>query len=120
MKIGIFDDTKDMRILIRDFLEDEGHQVISSVGRPHQLVKIDEYEVLIMDVKTPDDRYAGINFVEEERSKGNLHSTEVIFISNFGRDSPEIKGLLSNVGSFKWLDKPLEFAELKKILEAIT
>lgn len=119
MKIGIFDDTKDMRMLIEDFLKDEGHDIICSSGKLQELTNLEECEVLIVDVRSNEDRYAGINFIETKRSEGSIQSTKVIFISNFGRDNPEIKRLLEKVGQYEWLDKPIEFAELKKILNKI-
>ena len=120
MKVGIFDDTKDIRVLIEDFLKDEGHEIISSVGRPQDLMNLEECEVLIMDVRSNEDRYAGINFIVSKHSEGQIQSAKVIFISQFGRGNPEIKRLLERVGFYEWLDKPIEFAELLKILIRIS
>ena len=121
MRIGVFDDEQDMRTLISEFLEDEGHQIITLADSPEELKDIEQCDILIMDVAAPNDRYAGIHYVINERAKNRINQdTTVIFISNFERDHKEIKILLKRVGNYKWFYKPIEMAELKGVLDEIS
>ncbi len=120
MRIGMFDDEHDMRTLLSDFLEDEGHQIVTLANSPEELKDIEQCDVLIMDVAAPNDRYAGINYIINKRHENKINQdATVIFISNFGRDNKEIKILLKKVGNYKWFDKPIEMPALKEALVEI-
>ncbi len=120
MNVGVFEDEMDMRNLLAEFLEDEGHQIITLASSPEELKDIEQCDVLIMDVAAPNDRYAGIKYIINKRLENEINQdATVIFISNFGRDKKEIKILLKKVGNHKWFDKPIEMPALKEALVRI-
>jgi DNA-binding response OmpR family regulator len=118
MKIAVFDDEPDIRTLIEESLKDEGHEILTLAKTPEELERIDECDVLIIDVKAPNDRFAGIKYVIRQRSMNKIRPEAiVIFISSFGRDKKEIKLLLEKTGDYRWLDKPIEIAVLLDIIK---
>jgi DNA-binding response OmpR family regulator len=118
MRIAVFDDDEDMRTMIGDFLQDEGYEVICMAKDPRELERIEECNVLILDVRTRTDRYAGINYVIQQRALKKIpQEATAVFISNFGRGNKQIGLLLAKAGQHIWLDKPIELAELKEALE---
>jgi DNA-binding response OmpR family regulator len=119
MKIAVVDDDYTTRTLISEFLEDVGY-VTKVEKSPAQLQSIEGYDAVVMDVRIGNDRYAGIDYVLEQRRTGKLGlGTPVIFISNFGRGTAEIEGRLQKVGSYEWLNKPIEFTELDQTLRRL-
>ena len=118
MKIALFDDDPDQRRLIEEFLIDINQNVISIAKEsPQEIQSINECDALIIDVRTRADRYAGVNYILAQRAANNVNKeTLVIFISTFGRENPELLSLLSKCGDYKWMDKPFDFAELKRCL----
>lgn len=117
MRIGIVDDDYTTRKLISDFLEDKGFETVLA-ARPEKLLDVENCDVIVMDVRIgtePSDRYAGIDYILEQRRSRNIHpDTLVIFISNFGKD--RAKNLLQQVGDHQWLDKPIDFVELEQTI----
>jgi len=118
MRIGLFDDDPDTRQLIEEFLIDINHNIISiAKDSPQELQYESGCDALIIDVRTRADRYAGVNYILSQRSSDKISKeTKVIFISNFGRENIELLNLLSTCGDYVWLDKPIDFASLKRIL----
>jgi len=116
MRVAVVDDDDTARMLISDFLKDRGHDVVA-VPDPRKLESVESYEAIIMDVMIGHDRYAGIDYVLEQYTNGRIRDEErVVFISNFGRDSAEIRSRLQKVGTYIWLDKPIDLPELDRIL----
>lgn len=118
MRIALFDDDPDTRQLIEDFLNDNNHKIISiAKDNPQELQYESGCDALIIDVRTRTDRYAGVNYILAQRASNKIkNETKVIFISNFGRDNIELLNLLLTCGDYVWLDVPIEFASLKRIL----
>lgn len=119
IKVAVVDDDYTTRTLVVDFLEDRQCDVIWSED-PDKLPEIGNCQVLIMDVMIKKNRYAGIDYIIELKQKGKLNpDTLVVFISNFGRESDEIKTRLAQIEKFVWLDKPINWARFAKIIRQV-
>lgn len=120
IKVAVVDDDYTTRTLVVDFLTDRQCDVIWSED-PGQLPELGNYQALIMDVMIEKNRYAGIDYILELQQKGKLNpDTLVVFISNFGRESEEIKTRLAQIEKFIWLDKPINWARFARILRQVT
>ena len=118
-KIAVVDDDYTARVLITEFLEDEGYEVISVENPKNIGHHIEDCSVIIMDVRIEFDRYAGLDYILEQQKNQKIDpSTRIIFISNFGYDTQEMRTRLQEVGKYTWLDKPLEMTELRRILKS--
>lgn len=113
MRIAVVDDDFTARTLISDFLKDEGHEV-TVVDSPNKLSDIQEYDAIVMDVMIGSERYAGIDYILRQKETIGP-STQVIFISNFGRGTA-IMSRLKDVDAYRWLDKPIDLPELAEII----
>jgi DNA-binding response OmpR family regulator len=119
MRIAVVDDDYTARTLLSEFLEDEGYDVVA-IRDPNMLESIENCAAIIMDVMIGHDRYAGIDYVLEQRDSERISDeVQVVFISNFGRDSTEIRNRLQRVGDYAWLDKPIDLPELGDILRRL-
>ncbi|MEW5870368.1 MAG: response regulator [Chloroflexota bacterium] len=119
-KIAVVDDDFTTRTLIVDFLEDRDFSVVHASDPNDISDQAKECQAFIMDVMIGKNRYAGINYIIEQR-RNNVISPDalVIFISNFGRENEEITSLLRQVGKYEWLDKPIQFAKLGRLVAEV-
>ncbi len=109
MKIAVVDDEESTQEIIADYLNDHGHTA-NGFHDPEELQQTArDYEAIIMDVMIGKVRTKGITSIRDWVGANMIKpGTRVIFISNFGRESKEIKELLVQLGSvmeFRWLDK---------------
>ena len=120
MKIAIFDDDHDYRMMLTEFIEDNGFGV-ETVDRPDKLTKPDQFDVFIIDVaasNAPKDRTAGIDYIHALETEGKIKPEAlVIFISNFGRDYARVQDALDQIrNKYIWLDKPINYATLSRLI----
>jgi DNA-binding response OmpR family regulator len=116
-KVAVVDDDYTTRTLISDFLTDRGF-LVAAGAKPEEIDgQVEQCQAFIMDVMIGNNRYAGIDYIIEQRQRARIApGTPVIFISNFGNDREEIQSRLLQAGKHDWLDKPIQFARLRHLL----
>ena len=112
MKILIIDDELNIRMTLKDILEDEGYQTLNA-GTGERAIKIVEKEIVdmvILDVKLPG--IDGIEAFKEIHKK--LPDIDVLMISGHSDISTAVGAV--KLGAYDFIEKPLSMA---KILTAV-
>ena len=115
MRILAVDDELLICDLLYEFLSLQGYEVTSSSSGQEALLKFEESrpDVVILDIRMPG--MSGIDVLRKIRDMDN--NVVVIMLSAFG-DSGTIQEALQS-GADYYMEKPLEFDNLMKILNAI-
>lgn len=115
MRILIIEDSPPTRDLLRNSLEEAGHEVTfaarASTGR--ESATGGEFDVIVMDIMLPDGN--GIDLCREIRTLGIM--TPILFLSARGEVGDRVAGL--DAGGDDYLRKPFALAELHARLRAI-
>ena len=136
MKACVVDDDYTSRVLLKDYLEDMGWDVLLFSHPENKTehgtslaegLSDNKTKLLVMDVRfgrDADGLTKGLKVTEILANEGKLNQNcRVVFISQFGKvrvqfDSVE-KTLLSKKITFDWLDKPVDFVLLNLIVQDI-
>lgn len=116
-KLLLVDDDPNLILLVKDYLEFKGYEVITA-NHGSEAMKILEREIpdlIICDVMMPE--MDGYTFVREIRQNPNLEWLPIIFLSAKGQSQDRIKGL--NQGADVYLIKPFEPEELVAQVQSI-
>lgn len=107
-KILVIDDEKDFQILMQSFFTTNGHQVFVAGTIKEGLLILDEEhpDFLFLDNKLPD----GLGWESTEYILKNYPKVELNLIS--ANDVPR-----TITSSFRIFEKPVQFDELKKLIE---
>lgn len=92
-KLLLIDDDPNLILLVKDYLEFNGYEVITA-NHGREAIKIleqDTPDLIICDVMMPE--MDGYNFVQEIRQNPSLEWLPVIFLSAKGQSKDRIKGL---------------------------
>ncbi|NQU66458.1 MAG: sigma-54-dependent Fis family transcriptional regulator [Candidatus Marinimicrobia bacterium] len=115
MRILVIDDVEIQRITIRDELKDFGHEVeICASGiQALDVLKRNQFDVILTDLKM-----SGMSGIEL-LSKIKEHSIggEVLIMTAYATIKNAVEAI--HLGAYDYLTKPIEFDELKKILDHI-
>ena len=110
-KLLVVDDDPNLILLVKDFLEFKGYQVITADNgrKALQIVQQEEsLDMIICDIMMPEmDGYA---FVEELRQDPSTKWIPIMVLSAKGQSPDRIKGL--NIGADVYMVKPFEPEEL--------
>lgn len=110
-KLLVVDDDPNLILLVKDFLEFKGYQVLTADNgrKALQIVQQEEsLDMIICDIMMPEmDGYA---FVEELRQEPSTKWIPVMVLSAKGQSPDRIKGL--NIGADVYMVKPFEPEEL--------
>ena len=110
-KLLVIDDDPNLILLVKDFLEFKGYQVLTADNgrKALQIVQQEEsLDMIICDIMMPEmDGYA---FVEELRQEPSTKWIPVMVLSAKGQSPDRIKGL--NIGADVYMVKPFEPEEL--------
>ncbi|MBE9223481.1 response regulator transcription factor [Cyanobacterium stanieri LEGE 03274] len=109
-KLLLIDDDPNLILLVTDYLEFNGYQVLTaSQGREAlSLLETEMPDLIICDVMMPE--MDGYSFVEEIRQNPQWNQLPIIFLSAKTQSHDRIKGL--NIGADVYLVKPFEPEEL--------
>ncbi|WP_069791500.1 response regulator transcription factor [Cyanobacterium sp. IPPAS B-1200] len=109
-KLLLIDDDPNLILLVKDYLEFNGYQVlIASQGREAlSILERETPDLIICDVMMPE--MDGYTFVEEIRQNTQWNQLPIIFLSAKTQTQDRIKGL--NQGADVYLVKPFEPEEL--------
>lgn len=114
MKVLIIEDEKHARRIIKDYLTNEGYQVVEAEDG---LLGIDmvmahqDLDLILLDVRMPN--MDGFEAIEEIRK---LTDTPVIFLTALDEDHDEIKGLM--LGADDYITKPYSYSVLMARVKA--
>ena len=136
MKACVVDDDYTSRVLLKDYLEDMGWDVLLFSHPENKTehgtslaeeLSDNKTKLLVMDVRfgrDADGLTKGLKVTEILANEEKLNQDcRVVFISQFGKvrvqfDSVE-KTLLTKGIHFEWLDKPVDFVSLNQIVQNI-
>ncbi|MGC9504134.1 response regulator transcription factor [Baaleninema sp.] len=115
-RLLLIDDDPNLILLVKDFLEFRGYEVISAENGREALELLEEKlpDLIICDVMMPE--MDGYTFVEHVREDPRTSWIPVIFLSAKGQSQDRVKGL--NTGADVYMVKPFEPDELVAQVEA--
>lgn len=117
--ILIVDDERDIRILLKEILEDEGYDVFAAenAARAQQARRARRPDLILLDIWMPD--VDGITLLKEWSESNSLDSP-VIMMSGHGTVETAVEA--TRLGAYDFIEKPLSMAKLlvtiKRALEA--
>ncbi len=109
IKILIIDDEKNIRLTLRDILEDDGHQVVEAGSGEAglDLLKQQNVDLVLLDVRLP-----GMDGIEVLKSiRKTDEELDVIMISGHATVGTAVDAL--RIGAYDFLEKPLSLARVK-------
>ncbi|GHV04724.1 two-component response regulator [Campylobacterota bacterium] len=114
-KLLLLEDDPTLHEIIREFLEDEGYEVIGAFNATEaaDLLYENPCDLLLLDVKLPGQN--GFDFLKDLRKNSN--ETPAIFITSLHTIDDLSKGY--NVGCDDYLRKPFELKELAIRVESL-
>lgn len=115
-KLLLIDDDPNLILLVKDYLEFQGFEVITAENGKEalEILQDEAPDLIICDVMMPEmDGYA---FVEEIRKDASQSWVPVIFLSAKGQSADRVKGL--NTGADVYMVKPFEPEELVAQVES--
>jgi len=109
IKILIIDDEKNIRLTLRDILEDDGHEVVEAGSGEDglALLKQENVSLVLLDVRLP-----GMDGIETLKGIREMDDTlDVIMISGHATVGTAVDAL--RMGAYDFLEKPLSLARVK-------
>jgi DNA-binding NarL/FixJ family response regulator len=115
-KLLLVDDDPNLVLLVRDYLEFRGYEVVSASNGREALETLENNipDMIICDVMMPD--IDGYTFVATLRKRQDIGWIPVLFLSAKGQSQDRIKGL--NLGADVYMVKPFEPEELVAQVES--
>src|SRR5690625_4091898 len=112
--IMVIDDEKQMREMIRTFLEKDGYGVVEATDGAHALSLLDKTKphLLIVDVMMP--FMDGFTFAKEAKTESSI---PIIFLSAKGEEWDKVRGL--KLGGDDYIVKPFMPRELLARIESV-
>ena len=119
--ILVAEDDLGFRVLIMDYLHDEGFRVILAEDAAGVLQHGPDVDALVVDVRLPTGRLEGIEAVANLISDGKLSSeTPVVFISVHTETDDPCRRKLYEMSipkeRYSWLQKPFELERLVGVI----
>lgn len=114
MRVLVVDDHQELRALVTQALERDGH-VVRQAGDVEQARRalVDETDVIVLDVGLPDG--SGLSLCRELRADGI--QTPILILTAHNRVSERVDGL--DAGADDFLGKPFAIAELRARVRAL-
>ena len=114
-RILVVDDEEDARVALSKILTYEGYDVSSAANGLEALnfLRNQDVELIITDINMPE--MNGLTFLRElNRRHPQSH---VIMITAFGEMESYLEAM--NLGAFEYINKPVRYDELKKVINKI-
>lgn len=108
------DDDKDLQIVMRTYLENQGYQLMTAYSGAETLTKLDaaQPDIILLDLMLPDND--GLSLLTAIRTKTRA---PVIVVSGKNETADKIVGL--EMGADDYLTKPFEMRELSARIKAV-
>jgi DNA-binding NarL/FixJ family response regulator len=115
-RLMLVDDDPNLILLVKDYLEFRGYNVITAENGRDALEKLEQEvpDLIICDVMMPE--MDGYTFVNHVRQEERISWIPVLFLSAKGQSQDRVKGL--NTGADVYMVKPFEPEELVAQVEA--
>lgn len=115
-KLLLVDDDPNLILLVKDYLEFRGYEVITAGNGKEALDAMDGFtpDLIICDVMMPE--MDGYSFVEKVREDPDVSWIPVMFLSAKGQSSDRVRGLTT--GADVYMVKPFEPEELVAQVES--
>lgn len=109
----LVDDEKSIRVTLREFLRDAGHEVttVGDATAALALIRAHDFDVLVTDIVLP--RVTGLELLQEVRSESP--DLQVILIT--GEPAIDTAAMAVREGAFDYLSKPFEKSALIRTVE---
>jgi DNA-binding NarL/FixJ family response regulator len=116
IRLLLIDDDPNLIMLVQDYLEFRGYEVITAENGYQALEALEENipDLIICDIMMPE--MDGYSFIEQVRQNHNTEWLPVIFLSAKSQSKDRIKGL--NMGGDVYMIKPFEPEELVAQVES--
>lgn len=114
-KILVIDDEKNLRRILKDYLENEGNEVLTAAGGEEGIDMA--LETLNLDLILLDIRMPGMDGFEVMEELAGKIQVPVIFLTALGDNFNEIKGL--DLGADDYISKPFNYKVLMARINAI-
>ncbi len=117
MKIMSIDDSKNMRILLRFLLENEGYDVVEAIHGQEALSKIinTKIDLFIVDINMP--VMGGIEFIKNIKKIPDYQDTPIIIITTDNEENKISEGLL--LGANSVIMKPFDIEKVLSLLKVL-
>ncbi len=111
----VIDDTKNIRMLLRECLECDGYDVTTASGGTEALgfLSHTEFDLIFLDVRMPE--VSGTEVLRQMRQMGV--STPVVMITAFGTVKNAVE--CTQLGAVAYLQKPFTENRIRQVLEEV-
>jgi len=112
-KVLLVEDYEDSRLLMRHMIEQEGHSVIEAAGAYEAIAKAEQYlpDLILMDIGLP--LLDGLSTATIIKGIKHMAKVPIVVVTAY-RD---VNDQARNAGCCGVIYKPVEFPELKTILD---
>jgi CheY-like chemotaxis protein len=116
IRILVIDDMPEARILMEEFLKDEGYEVITAQDGEEalMLMEISPVSLVISDIMMP--KMGGFEFIEKCRKLDPFNHIPIIVVS--AKSAASTERLTLELGGNGFLEKPINLDVLSKIIES--
>lgn len=116
LTVLVVDDDAQMRALLRDFLERDGHRVLESTSGEAavSLVETEPLDVVILDKEMPGTNGLDVLAFLHHRCPG----IPVIFVTAFG--GPRVAEEALRRGASRYLEKPFRVSRILEVVQEVT
>ena len=114
-KVLVVDDEENIRDMLVTYLESEGYDVVTADNGMTALASIEEHnpQVVLLDIRMPD--MDGLQCLRAIKRKNA--ELPVIMMSGFASEHIARKTL--EIGAFDYMDKPISFDHLIKVIQLV-
>lgn len=114
-KVLVIDDTKNIRMLLRECLECEGFDVTSAGGGAEALgiLSHSQFDLIFLDVRMPE--VSGTEVLRQMRQMGV--NTPVVMITAFGTVKNAVE--CTQLGAVAYLQKPFTENKIRQVLDEV-
>ncbi|MBI5308875.1 MAG: sigma-54-dependent Fis family transcriptional regulator [Planctomycetes bacterium] len=111
--ILVVDDEETLRITIKEFLDEQGYEVVVAGTCEQALERIHEFlpDLILLDLRMPD--MNGLELLEKIKSK-DAHAL-IIVMTGFGSVDSAVEAM--KIGAYNYLEKPFKIDHLKLVVE---
>ncbi len=111
--ILVVDDEETLRITIKEFLDEQGYEVVVAGTCEQALERINEFlpDLILLDLRLPD--MSGLELLEKIKSK-DAHAL-IIVMTGFGSVDSAVEAM--KIGAYNYLEKPFKIDHLRLVVE---